>query len=388
MSDPTIAPTGALKWGNVWFFVLTHLAAIGLPYWYISVHGFVWTDLIPLGVMFSLTCMGITAGYHRMISHQAYEANPVVKFLMLCFGAAALQNSALNWSTDHRDHHRYVDKKKDPYNINKGFFWAHLGWMIHEDPPWNRRYENVKDLQKDPLIMWEHKYYLLIAIIVGAGVPTLIGWAFGRPLAGLVWGGVVRLVLAHHNTFLINSAAHYFGSRPYSIQQTARQCWPFIPFSFGEAYHNYHHVFAQDYRNGEKWYHWDPTKWLIYTLSLFGWTYNLRRVPDELVRQAIIQRKYDEAKLALEKKNISHWDRFKPQLDAARKKMNEVTLKWAEVKRRYNAWKKSEQSALSAEARRQMKSKFHESMKQARHEWFKAWQQYRSTIRSVVQQAA
>ncbi len=385
---PKVAETPPIRWSNVWFFVLTHAAAIGFPILYVQYYGFVWTDLVPLVAMFTLTCMAITAGYHRLLSHGAYEAHPVVKFLMLCFGAAALENSAYAWCSDHRDHHRYVDGEKDPYNIHKGFFWAHMGWMIHEDQKHMRQFKNIDDLKKDKLVMWEHKYYLWISIIVGVAVPTLIGWFFDRPLGGFVWGGVVRLTLGHHNTFCINSVAHCFGYRPYSIQQTAKQCWPFVPFSFGEGYHNYHHVFAQDYRNGHKWYHYDPTKWLIFTLSLFGLTKNLRRVPEGLVRQAIIQRKYDEAKQALEDKNKSNWDRFKPQLDAARKKLNEVSEQWSEMKKKYVAWKRNEKNGLSAAARKEARELFAKNMKRAKAEWLQAWHQYRLMIRSVMQQTA
>jgi stearoyl-CoA desaturase (delta-9 desaturase) len=106
--------------------------------------------------------------------------------------------------------------------------------------------------------------------------PVLLGAAFGRPGAGLVWGVLLRLVVVHHATFLTNSAAHTFGARKHSAQTSARDSWWLPLFSFGEGYHNYHHAYPSDYRNGVAWHHWDPTKWVIRALSLPGWTHSLR----------------------------------------------------------------------------------------------------------------
>jgi len=137
------------------------------------------------------------------------------------FGAAALQGSALKWSTDHRRHHRFVDSDQDPYSINKGFFYAHIGWVFFKEEP---QYENkfVPDLEKDKLVAWQHKYYSSIAIVVGFLFPLCIGALVGSAWGGLLFGGITRVVLTHHTTFLINSACHYFGSQPYGDKNTAR----------------------------------------------------------------------------------------------------------------------------------------------------------------------
>jgi stearoyl-CoA desaturase (delta-9 desaturase) len=263
-------------WLNAFVITLTPPAAVIACFLYIRMSGFQGTDLLPFFLMYALTGTAITAGYHRYYAHRAFECRSAVKFLMLIFGAAALENSALSWVADHREHHRHTDREQDPYNIQKGFFWAHIGWIYFKHTE-DRDFSNVKDLKKDALIQWQHKYYVPIALIVGLGVPFLIGLLFGRPWGGVIWGGLLRLVVVHHATFLINSAAHTFGTKPYSETTSARDSWWLPFFSFGEGYHNYHHAFPSDYRNGTAWYHWDTTKWVIRALALPGWTWNLRR---------------------------------------------------------------------------------------------------------------
>ncbi len=278
-SLPSIAtqePAIRIDWINSAVIVLSPLLAIAGAIYAVRTSGFALVDLGILVAFFILAGMGITVGYHRHFSHLSYEAHPVARFFMLVAGASALQNSALAWASDHRDHHQFTDGPKDPYNINKGFFWAHMGWIFFQPvtPP---DFANVKDLKRDPLVMWQHRNYLAIAILSGFVLPTLVGALFGRALEGFVWGGLVRLVLVHHSTFLINSAAHIFGERHHSEATTARDSW-WLPFiSFGEGYHNYHHSYPSDYRNGVAWHHFDPSKWIIATMEKIGLAWNLRR---------------------------------------------------------------------------------------------------------------
>jgi stearoyl-CoA desaturase (Delta-9 desaturase) len=243
-------------------------------------------DLIPFFLMYFLTGLAITAGYHRYYAHRAYDCHPVVQFLFLLFGAAALQNSAYCWVSDHRYHHRNVDQEGDPYNIRKGFLWAHIGWIFFDDLPGTRVYENIRDLKSSKLVLWQKQYYVPLATIVGLGIPFLIGLAYDRPWGGMLWGGLIRLVFVHHCTFLINSAAHWFGTRPYSTKNTARDSWWLAFFSYGEGYHNFHHAFPSDFRNGLEWYQWDPTKWLISGFHRLGLATRLKKTPDHVIARA------------------------------------------------------------------------------------------------------
>ena len=273
---------------NVAIFTIT--AAISLlfvPYWAMTV-GFSSTEIIIAIVLFFFTGMSITAGYHRLWSHKTYDAHPVVKVIFAIGGAMALQNSILHWSSDHRVHHRFVDDpEKDPYSAKRGLWFSHIGWMLREYHS-NKfaNYENCKDLKKDKVVMWQHKHYLAIVLVANFGITGLLGWLSGSVINMILLAGVFRLVAVHHVTFFINSLAHYWGKRPYTEENTARDNGILALFTFGEGYHNYHHIFEYDYRNGIRWWQYDPTKWLIKSLSLLKLTKNLRRCPEERIEKA------------------------------------------------------------------------------------------------------
>jgi len=273
-----------IDWANTSFLVLSPLFAIALSWVYFYNNGINLGQIILAVIFYFITGMSITGGYHRLIAHRAYKASSFVKFLYLCFGAATFENSALKWCTDHRVHHRHVDETEDPYNIKKGFFWAHIGWIFFKEP--NIEGDYPKDLTNDKLIMWQHNNYYILAIFFGLVLPTFIGHLMGSALGGLALAGVTRIVFVHHCTFFINSLCHIVGSRPYTDTNTARDSFIMAILSYGEGYHNYHHYFPSDYRNGVRWYHFDPTKWLIKSLSLIGLTNNLKKVPEKIIIQA------------------------------------------------------------------------------------------------------
>ncbi len=275
-----------LDYTNVLFLTLSPLFAFTLSYYVFKLAHTPSTQLIIFFFLFYfLTGLSITAGYHRLFSHRAYKTNAIIKSIFLFFGAGAFQNSALKWCYDHRIHHTHVDNDKDPYNINKGFFYAHIGWIFYKEK--ERSIEDYpQDLKNDPIVMFQHKYYLPIAILSGLFVPTLIGFLLGSPLGGFAVIGLLRIVFVHHCTFFINSLCHIIGSRPYTTKNSARDSFIMAFFSYGEGYHNYHHYFPVDYRNGIKWYHFDPTKWLIKSMSLIGLAYDLKSVPHELIKNA------------------------------------------------------------------------------------------------------
>lgn len=289
MTDSNVKPP--IIWLNASVFLITFLvAAIGVP-WYGMTHG------ISAGIWWTMAAtlcfagISITAGYHRLWSHRAYKANPVVRFLFAIGGAVALQNSALHWSSDHRVHHTHVDDNdKDPYSAKRGFWYSHIGWMLREyQASRYSDYNNVKDLQQDPIVMWQHKHYLALTLITNFGWPLLAGWMLGDIWAGLLVVGFLRLVLNHHTTFFINSLAHIWGSQPYTDKNSARDNGFLALFTFGEGYHNYHHIFSADYRNGIRWWQFDPTKWLIRAMSWCGLASNLKRSSGYQIEKARLQ---------------------------------------------------------------------------------------------------
>ncbi|MBI4051497.1 MAG: fatty acid desaturase [Elusimicrobia bacterium] len=274
-----------LDWVNIAFLTVTPLVAFLGTGVYVYHEGVRVWELLNFFLFFVLTGLSITGGYHRYFAHRSYECNPILKLFYLVFGAGAFQNSALRWSSDHRDHHKYVDTEQDPYSIMLGAFYAHMGWIFYKTPP-HKNFDNVPDLIKDPLVLWQDRYYLLLSSLVGFFLPWMLGAAVGRPWGGLLWGGFLRIVITHHMTFSINSIAHMIGSQPYTVEDSSRDNWWLAFFSNGEGYHNYHHRFQGDYRNGIKWYQWDPSKWFVWSLNFLGLTARLNRTPDEIILKA------------------------------------------------------------------------------------------------------
>jgi len=298
MANEETAPRPAINWLNLVFLLGTLLIAlVGTP-WYIVKFGLGWPEAVTFLVLWLFVGISVTAGYHRLFSHKTYQAAWPVRLFFAVFGAGALENSVLNWSADHRVHHAHVDEERDPYNITKGFWWAHMGWIFfeNEDIPASV----VRDLSEDPIVRWQARYYAWIGLGVAMGIPLVVGLLTGHLLGCLLIGGVLRIVVSHHGTFFINSLCHMVGHRPYSTEHSARDSAVMAVLAFGEGYHNYHHSFPFDYRNGVKVWQFDPAKWTIWTLSRVGLARDLRRAPEAAVLKAKIEVQFEHAKERLQ----------------------------------------------------------------------------------------
>ena len=278
-------------WLNIFFICAFPVVAVSASVWYGLNYGITWREISAAVFCWALTALGITAGYHRLFSHKGYKAHPAVSFVLAMLGAAAAQNSAIAWCSDHRYHHKDTDTDGDPYNATRGFFYSHMGWILIEGLRGDR-YQNVPDLRRDPVLAFQHKYWLPLAFLVNFILVALCALVLGRALGMFIIAGMLRVVFVQHATFCINSLAHMFGSQPYSNGTTAKDNWLLSLITMGEGYHNYHHSFEWDYRNGPRWYNWDPTKWFIWTLSKVGLTSNLRRTPMDVV----LQTRFDEGR--------------------------------------------------------------------------------------------
>ncbi|MCH2106056.1 MAG: fatty acid desaturase [Planctomycetes bacterium] len=280
-------------WLNTIFLTVTPVLAIASTIYYGVEYGITWRELVAGLVIWSFTGMGITAGYHRLFAHKGYKAHKSVRFALAVCGAAAIENSAIAWCSDHRHHHAETDTDGDPYNAKRGFWYSHIGWIFFKGARGDA-YDNVPDLRADPILAWQHRNYLAIAI--GANVLFVVaaGLLLGNMLGMAIIAGLLRLVVVQHMTFLINSVAHIFGKQPWSKATTSRDNWFLSLFTFGEGYHNYHHSFQADYRNGPRWYNWDPTKWLIWSLDRVGLASHLRRSPADLTLKARFETSRDE----------------------------------------------------------------------------------------------
>ncbi len=277
--------TTSLNIINSSFLIGTPLLALVSVVFYSINYGISWVEPT-IFVAFYLACgLSITAGYHRLFSHRTHKAAWPMRLFYALFGAAAFQNSAIKWCSDHRRHHLKTDEEEDPYTVKKGFMWAHMGWVMVEQG--EEIVENVDDLQNDRILAWQDRNIFLIGFLVGIILPGVVGFLImggaSGFLGGMIYGGFLRIVVVHHATFLINSAAHTWGTQPYSTANTSRDSPILSFFTFGEGYHNFHHTFQADYRNGHKWYHWDPSKWWIKSASWIGMTKDLHRIPKKTI---------------------------------------------------------------------------------------------------------
>jgi stearoyl-CoA desaturase (delta-9 desaturase) len=274
-------PLDRINWVTSCFLIGTAILTVTAVPIYLSFYGLDWFQVALFFAMLMACGFSVTLGYHRLFSHLAFKASLPIRLFTLLFGAAAFENSVLMWASEHRRHHKYVDHDDDPYCISKGFFHAHIGWLLfklHSEPP----YDNIADLQKDKFLVWQDRHVQKIAVLVSFGLPAILGFfwnGWAGVLGAVLIAGVARIVVLQHCTFLINSACHAIGRQPYSKQCSARDSFVLALFTFGEGYHNYHHEFQHDYRNGVKPWQIDPTKWIIWTLSKLGLVRGLRRVP-------------------------------------------------------------------------------------------------------------
>lgn len=296
-STPAAATRAPIYWPATVMFAATTAAALVLTpiyVWTRDFDGFQWAWFV---VLWLVTGMSITAGYHRLWAHRAYEAAWPIRVLYMLFGAMALQNSILIWCSGHRNHHKDVDDPaRDPYSARLGLWFSHIGWMLRDYPSGKVDFANARDLQADPIVMFQHRHYLGLALGMNLGVPLLLGLWHGDVFGCLLLPGLLRLVAVHHATFFINSLAHYWGRQPYSAEHTARDNDFLSLLTYGEGYHNFHHSFQWDYRNGIRWWQFDPTKWWIAACARLRLARNLRRTPEFQIQRARVERQLERAR--------------------------------------------------------------------------------------------
>ncbi|WP_417362853.1 fatty acid desaturase [Gallaecimonas pentaromativorans] len=285
-------------WANVIFFVVsTLLALVAVPLWGVF-HGFSAGQWIAFAVLFCFCNLSITAGYHRLWSHKTYQAHPALRWLFALGGALAIENSVVHWASDHRIHHRHVDNDEvDPYSAGRGFWYSHMGWMMREyQAERYNDYSNVRDLFKDPVVDFQHRHYMKLVWGLNLGLTIALGLMMGDVIGTVLLAGFLRIFVTHHTTFFINSLAHIWGRNSFSDKHSAKDNGLLALLTFGEGYHNFHHTFENDYRNGIRWFDYDPTKWLIKAASKLGLAQGLRKTPDELIVKARLTRQLEEAK--------------------------------------------------------------------------------------------
>ena len=239
-----------------------------------------WTDIALLIAFNVIAGLGVTIGYHRMLTHRSFRPNPVVKFIFLAFGSMAVEGPALEWAATHIKHHAHSDREGDPHSPVEGFWHAHMGWMFKTrdaDP-------NVycRNLVRDPMVVFMSSTFFLW-VILSLAIPFAIGgWT------GLLWGGLVRIFFTHHITWGVNSVCHTFGKREFETRDRSRNEWVVGLLGFGEGWHNNHHAFPRSAFHGLHWWQFDLSGYVIWTLERVGLVSDVYRVsPAMRTRYAI-----------------------------------------------------------------------------------------------------
>ena len=329
-----------INWLNsIFLFATPIFALVGIIlHWiYFSPPGLL--ELIVFVGLYFACGLSITVGYHRLFSHRSHNAKwPLVLFYSI-FGAGSFQNSIIEWCSDHRRHHKMTDSEDDPYSASRGFWYSHIGWILMEEENFTNDFSNVKDLQQNKIIMWQHRNVFLIGALSGLILPAIIGLAIGGisgAVGCFVWAGLARVVFVHHGTFLINSAAHIWGTQPYSEENSSRDSFWLAFLTFGEGYHNFHHTFQADYRNGHKWYHMDPSKWWIQSFKYLGLNTDLKSTPKHSIEIAKVNMRFKKRADRLQRRNVNihrFEDRLTKCKENLRAKMYEVQKAKREIKK-------------------------------------------------------
>ncbi len=273
------------------------LGVVGWQLWNDLLH---WSDILVFVIMYVLTGLGVTVGFHRYLTHRSFKTGKAVRATFGILGSAAIEGPVISWVADHRKHHAFSDKEGDPHSPHvgheggwrgalRGLAHAHMGWLfIHTERGAKRRY--APDLMDDPVIGFIDRTFLVWAL-GGLAVAFALGYAIGGTLSaaltGLLWGGGVRMLVVHHVTYSINSLCHFFGHRRFETDDESRNLLWLVPLSFGESWHNNHHAFPTSASHGLKRWALDPSWLTIRGLEATGLAWDVVRVdPARIERKA------------------------------------------------------------------------------------------------------
>jgi fatty-acid desaturase len=276
--DPKFNPWD--KIGITWFIVCHILALFAFAH-------FSWANVAALAIMYFVTeCLGITLGFHRLMSHRSFKTHKWVERTLATFGVLTVQRSPLEWVAHHRVHHAFSDQEQDPHNSRRGFWWSHILWILKSDErldEYNALKPYARDIANDWYMnllfsKWSHTG---LQVAMGMILLAIGGWGM------VFWGIFLRLVLGYHFTFFINSVSHKFGYRTYETGDDSRNCWWAAIVTFGEGWHNNHHKFQSIARAGHQWWEVDVTMMVIRLMEFTGLAWDVKDKPDhELIEAA------------------------------------------------------------------------------------------------------
>ena len=259
-----------IKWGNGSFLLIAHLAAIA------SLFFWSWSGLISAIVLYWVAgSLGIGMGYHRLITHRGYRVPKLIEYFLVTCGTLALEGGPIQWVVTHRIHHAHTDRAGDPHTPREGGWWAHVGWVLRgtaQDHDWTTLERYAPDLVSDGYYRWLNRFFYVPLIVLSVALFLLGGWSV------LLWAVGLRVTLALHATWLVNSATHMWGRRRFETDEDSRNSWWVALLTFGEGWHNNHHAYPTSARHGLRWYEID-FNWLgIRVLQLAGLARGVKRV--------------------------------------------------------------------------------------------------------------
>ena len=277
------------------------MLALGLAVWQAWDGLLAPSDLVVFSILYVLTGLGVTVGFHRLFTHRSFKAGPAVRGTLAILGSAAIEGPAISWVADHRKHHAFSDRLGDPHSphVDHGVGWAgalrglvhaHVGWLfIHTERGSRSRY--APDLLADPIVRFVDRWFVLwvalgLAIPFGLGV-ALTGTIVGG-LTGLLWGGAVRMLVLHHATYSINSLCHFFGRRRFDTGDESRNLAWLSLVTMGEAWHNNHHAFPTSARHGLRRWEIDLSAGMIWLLEKGGLAWDVVRIEPEREQRKLL----------------------------------------------------------------------------------------------------
>jgi stearoyl-CoA desaturase (delta-9 desaturase) len=257
-----------------------------------------WSDIAVFGITYALCAVGVTVGFHRHFTHRSFKAKPWVRGALAIFGSAAIEGPIISWVADHRKHHAFSDKEGDPHSPHghagplRGLLHAHVGWLfIHTQRANRERY--TPDLLKDPFIAYVDRTFLLW-VLAGLAFPFGLGWLIGgsidTALTGLLWGGLVRMLVLHHVTYSINSLCHFFGRRRFDVDDESRNLAWLSLFSLGESWHHNHHAFPTSAHHGLRWWEIDVSSLVIRGLRRAGLAWDVVEISEERQAKKLVEK--------------------------------------------------------------------------------------------------
>ncbi|MGB5694716.1 MAG: acyl-CoA desaturase [Polyangiales bacterium] len=261
------------EWRRAVPFVLSHLAVLGALW-----SGVTWQAVALCVVLLFVRVWGITAGYHRYFSHRTFKTSRPFQFFLAVLAQSSSQKGVLWWAAHHRVHHKLSDQPGDVHSpVQDSFFYAHVGWLF--DDTSDTRWDKIRDFAKYPELRWLNRYWAVPPTVLAIACFLIAGWS------GLFIGFFLSTVLLWHNTFLINSLTHVWGTRRFDTRDQSRNNLLTALLTLGEGWHNNHHRYQSSCRNGFYWWEIDVTYGVLKMLSWIGLVWDIRGVPEHVLEE-------------------------------------------------------------------------------------------------------